>query len=292
MTAVLTTIAEARDRLDAARRAGATVGLVPTMGFLHDGHRSLIVRAVADNDVTLVTNFVNPLQFGPAEDLARYPRDLAADAELAAEAGADWMLAPSVVEMYPTPVVTTVTVAGVSEPLEGERRPHHFAGVATVVAKLFSIAGPCRAYFGEKDFQQLAVVRAMVRDLSLPVEVVGCPTLREADGLARSSRNIHLSAPERAVASTLYRALSAGAEAIAAGLTDPAAVRDLMFGIVANEPSIGVDYAEVVDPDTLRRPALIAGEVRLLIAAHIGATRLIDNVGARPRTAPTSTLAP
>ena len=186
----VTTIAELRRHLDASRAVGRTVGLVPTMGYLHAGHESLMVRASAECDDVVATIFVNPLQFAPDEDLDAYPRDLEGDTALATRAGVDWLFVPSVEEMYPRPVATTVSVAGVSAAMEGASRPTHFDGVATVVAKLFNIVGPCHAYFGEKDFQQLAVIRRMVSDLSAPVVVVGCPTLREDDGLAKSSRNV------------------------------------------------------------------------------------------------------
>jgi pantoate--beta-alanine ligase len=184
------TIAELRALLDEARAAGRTVGFVPTMGYLHDGHASLMRAARGETDVVVASVFVNPLQFGAGEDLDAYPRDLDRDTSLAADAGVDLTFVPPVDEMYPRPVLTTVSVAEVSAPLEGERRPTHFAGVATVVAKLFAIVGPCRAYFGAKDFQQVAVVRRMAADLSMPVEVVACPTVRERDGLALSSRNV------------------------------------------------------------------------------------------------------
>jgi pantoate--beta-alanine ligase len=249
------------------------------MGALHDGHLSLVDRAASACDVVAVTVFVNPLQFGPSEDFAAYPRDLDRDVDLAAGAGATLVFAPSVEEMYPQPVLTTVAVADLSEPMEGAARPGHFDGVATVVAKLFAIAGRCRAYFGEKDFQQLAVVRRMAADLSFPVEVVGCPTVRAPDGLALSSRNAYLSADERDAAPVLHRALSAGAAAVLAGETDPAAVRDLVAAVVGAEPLVALDYAEVVDAATLRTPPVLAGELRLLVAARLGRARLIDNVG-------------
>jgi pantoate--beta-alanine ligase len=241
-----------RKELDAARAAGRTVGLVLTMGALHEGHASLIRRSAAECDLTAVTVFVNPLQFGAGEDLAAYPRTLDADVAVAAAAGAGVLFAPSVSEMYPggTPAVT-VHVAG-EDVLEGASRPGHFDGVATVVAKLFNLAGPCRAYFGEKDWQQLRVVRRLVADLSFPVEVVACPTVREADGLACSSRNVRLSPEERSAAAVLYRALTAY----------PARS---MAEVVAEEPLATLDYA-VVDGD------------RLLIAARIGDVRLIDNL--------------
>ncbi len=275
----LTTVAELRAALDAARAAGRTVGFVPTMGYLHDGHASLMRQARGETGVVVTSIFVNPLQFGPSEDLAAYPRDLERDTALAEAAGVDLLFVPEVAEMYPTPVLTTVSVAVVSAPLEGASRPTHFAGVATVVAKLFAIVGPCRAYFGAKDFQQIAVVRRMAADLSLPVEVVACPTLREHDGLAMSSRNVYLTPAEREAAPVLYTALKAGAAAIGAGERDPAAVRELMAGIIEAEPLAGLDYAEVVDADSFTVPEPLAGNLRLLAAVRFGRARLIDNVG-------------
>ncbi len=275
---VTTTIAEVRSLLDEARRAGGTVGFVPTMGYLHDGHESLVRRAVAECDTVAVSIFVNPLQFGAGEDLASYPRDLDRDLARCRAAGAGVVFAPSVEEMYPVPVLTTVTVAEVSARMEGAARPHHFAGVATVVAKLFAIVGAGRAYFGEKDWQQLAVVRRMAADLSFPVEVIGCPTVREPDGLAMSSRNVYLSPEERRRAPVLYRALRAGAEAIERGERDPAAVRALMAGMIEPEAD-RLDYAEVVDAATLQRCDPLEGELRLLVAARFGRARLIDNLG-------------
>jgi pantoate--beta-alanine ligase len=273
------TIAELRRLLDAQRAEGRTVGFVPTMGYLHEGHASLMRAARADTDVVVTSVFVNPLQFGAGEDLDAYPRDLERDTALAAEAGVDLLFVPLVDEMYPRPVLTTVSVAEVSAPLEGERRPTHFAGVATVVAKLFSIVGPCRAYFGAKDFQQVAVVRRMAGDLSLPVEVVACPTVRELDGLAMSSRNVYLTPDERAAAPVVYTALRSGAAAIGAGERDPAAVRDLMAAIITAEPLAELDYAEVVDADSFSVPDPLSGNLRLLAAVRFGRARLIDNVG-------------
>ena len=191
------TIAGIRRHLAESRALGSSIGFVPTMGFLHAGHRSLMTRARSENDVVVTSIFVNPLQFAPAEDLADYPRDLARDTRLCVEAGVDVLFIPSVEEMYPVPMATAVTVAALSEPLEGRSRPSHLAGVATVVAKLFSIIGPCSAYFGEKDYQQLVVIERLAGDLSIPVRVVGCETVREADGLAMSSRNIYLSDEDR-----------------------------------------------------------------------------------------------
>jgi pantoate--beta-alanine ligase len=280
MTTVLRAITDLRAALHRARLRGDAVGFVPTMGYLHDGHRSLLQRAVADNSTTLASVFVNPLQFAPTEDLDRYPRDLERDVQMAADERIDYVFAPDRHEMYPEPVLTTVEVSGVSEPLEGASRPTHFAGVATVVTKLFSIVGPCRAYFGEKDFQQLAVVRKMARDLSLPVDVVGCPTVREPDGLAMSSRNVNLTDDARRAAPTLYRALQAGKVAIDEGERDPGAVRATMRSVIEREPLITLDYAEVVDAATFTTPSPLAGALRLLVAARLPHARLIDNVGA------------
>jgi pantoate--beta-alanine ligase len=284
----LTTVAELRAALDAGRADGHGIGFVPTMGYLHDGHVSLMARARAECDLVIASIFVNPLQFGPTEDLAAYPRDLARDADLAQRAGVDVLFVPSDDEMYPDPVLTTVSVAGVSAPLEGERRPTHFAGVATVVAKLFGIVGPCRAYFGEKDFQQIAVVRRMVADLSMPVDVVTCPTVRELDGLAMSSRNVYLTPDERAAAPVIHRALQAGRAAILAGERDPQTVRDLVSGIIEAEPLARLDYAEIVDPHSFTTPDPLGGELRLLAAVRFGNARLIDNVGVTASAAPTA----
>ncbi len=269
-----------RKALDQARAGASTVGLVPTMGALHEGHASLIRRSASECDLTAVTIFVNPLQFGPAEDLATYPRDLGADVAVAEDVGAGVVFAPDEAEMYPGgPPATTVSVAGLSEGLEGASRPGHFAGVATVVTKLFALAGPCRAYFGEKDFQQLAVVRRLVADLSFPVDVVGCPTVREADGLACSTRNARLSAEERAAAPVLHRALEDAAAAVGSGGRDADRLRRLMRDRVASEPLARLDYAEVVDAATLVPVERVSGDVRLVLAAWVGATRLIDNRG-------------
>lgn len=273
------TIAELRARLDADRAAGRSVGFVPTMGYLHDGHASLMDAARGACDVVVTSVFVNPLQFGPTEDLDAYPRDLSGDTALAERHGVDLLFVPATAEMYPTAIRTTVSVAGVSEPLEGRSRPTHFAGVATVVAKLFAIVGPCHAFFGEKDFQQLAVIRQMVHDLSLPVEVVGCPTVREPDGLAMSSRNAYLTPAERAAAPVVHRALQAGRALVEAGERDPATVRAAMAAVIDAEPLAELDYAEVVDARTLEVTEPLAGTLRLLAAVRFGSARLIDNVG-------------
>ncbi len=278
--ATISTINETRERLDAVRASGRSVGFVPTMGFLHDGHASLMRAARSQNDVVVASIFVNPLQFAANEDLSDYPRDLDRDTDLAERSGVDLLFVPSVEEMYPHgPVLTTVTVDDISSRFEGATRPTHFAGVATVVSKLFNISGPARAYFGEKDFQQLAVIRRMVSDLSIPIEVVGCPIVREADGLAMSSRNTYLSPEQRAAAPVLRRALDAGVAAIDNGEVRPAEVVRIMTTIVEAESHAQLDYAAAVDAATLVEPDTLSGEVRLLIAAQVGRPRLIDNAG-------------
>jgi len=274
------TIAEVRDRHDAVRAAGGRVGLVPTMGYLHDGHRSLMTAAGADCDFVTVTIFVNPLQFGPNEDLDAYPRDLEGDLALADGAGVNLVFAPSVAEMYPDgEVLTSVRVRGLADQLEGASRPGHFDGVATVVAKLFAIAGACRAYFGEKDYQQLQIVTRMARDLSLPVEVVPCATVREPNGLARSSRNAYLDDAQRAAAAVLKRALDTGVAAVQNGERAPAQVEQIMADVIASEAQATLDYARIVDATSLETLPVLEGSLRLLIAARVGPARLIDNVG-------------
>jgi pantoate--beta-alanine ligase len=279
---VITSAPAFSDALEAERALGRRVGLVPTMGALHAGHRSLVARAAAECDVVAVTVFVNPLQFDKADDLARYPRDLEGDVLQAAEAGASIVFAPPVQEMYPgfpAPVATSVHVDAVGDVLEGASRPGHFDGVATVVAKLCSLAGRARVYFGEKDYQQLAVVRRMATDLSLPVEIVACATVREDDGLALSSRNARLSAADRRAAVALHRALGAGIGLIAAGERDPVRVGAAMEAVLSATDGVTSDYAVAVDATTLYATDVLAGEVRLLVAATVGPVRLIDNVG-------------
>jgi pantoate--beta-alanine ligase len=282
---VVETAAGCRALLERARAVGRTVGLVPTMGALHDGHTSLVARARAECDLVVVSIFVNPLQFGDPEDIAHYPRTLERDRRVCAGAGADVVFVPTVREMYPSwPAApsTTVSVSGVSGAWEGASRPGHFDGVATVVAKLFAIAGPCRAYFGLKDFQQLAVVRRLALDLSLPVEVVGCPIVREGDGLALSSRNVRLSHDERRAATVLSRALAAARAAVAAGERSGAALGEIMRAAVPDTPLVRLDYAVAVDADTLEAAGAIEDprSARLLIAAEVGPVRLIDNSAA------------
>ncbi len=271
--------------LDAARGAGRTVGLVPTMGALHAGHRSLVERAAAECDTVAVSIFVNPTQFGDAGDLAAYPRTLEADLTLVADAGTAVAFVPAVTEMYPgwpEAPATSVSVPSLGRRWEGESRPGHFDGVATIVVKLLSAAGRCRAYFGEKDFQQLALVRRVSRDLSLPVDVVGCPTVRDSDGLALSSRNARLSADQRRAALSLSRALRSGAAVLARGAC-AASVERAMAEVVSAEPAAVLDYAALVDADDLEPAADPSGTgpLRLLIAATVGPVRLIDNLDPR-----------
>jgi pantoate--beta-alanine ligase len=279
---VVERIAELRGLLDEARGRGRRIGFVPTMGFLHEGHASLMRRAREDNDIVLVSIFVNPLQFGPSEDFEAYPRDLEKDLALCGAEGVDVVFHPPVDEMYREPTTLTVTVGAIGEILEGKTRPGHFDGVATVVTKLFNIAGACRAYFGEKDAQQLVVIRRLARQLDFPVEVVGCPTVREPDGLAMSSRNTYLKGEDRVAAAVLKRALDEGARLIGAGHGSWGAVSQAMARVIAEEQLAKLDYAACVDPDTLAEPAEQGGPVLLAVAAWVGKARLIDNVTVSP----------
>jgi pantoate--beta-alanine ligase len=271
----LTTIREVREW----RRAGpGRLGLVPTMGYLHAGHVSLVEAARRENDRVAASLFVNPTQFGPAEDLLRYPRDLPRDMRLLEAAGCDLLFAPPPEEMYPPGFETTIDVGSVAATLEGARRPGHFRGVATVVLKLFGIFEPDRAYFGQKDAQQLAVIRKMARDLDLTVGIVGCPTVRETDGLAMSSRNVYLTPEERRAAPALYRALEAARGRWAAGERNAEALRKTMHSVLAGEDRIRVDYVSVADPETCRELDTVSGPALLSLAAFLGKARLIDNV--------------
>jgi pantoate--beta-alanine ligase len=249
------------------------------MGYLHEGHLTLVDEARRRADVVVMTIFVNPLQFGPGEDLSRYPRDEDRDLSMARELGVDVAFAPSVEEIYPAgPPEVTVDPGQLGERLEGARRPGHFRGVATVVAKLFDVVGPSTAYFGEKDAQQLAVVRRMVRDLSLPIEVVGCPTVREPDGLATSSRNVYLAPEQREAAGCLFLALSEAAEMARDGERDAATLVAAMAREIGATPEARIDYAAVVDQETFEEVGTITGPARALVAARFGETRLIDNL--------------
>jgi len=272
---VVHTIAEVR----AIRRAlPGTWGFVPTMGYLHEGHLSLVRRARAENDHVAVSIFVNPTQFGPHEDYDRYPRDLERDLRLLEPLGVDLVFAPPVEEMYPPGFQTWVIVEEVSRPLEGASRPGHFRGVATVVAKLLNIVQPDRAYFGQKDAQQAVVIRRMVRDLNIPVEIVVCPTVREPDGLAMSSRNTYLSPEERRAATVLFRALQAARARYEAGERDAERLREAMREVIRAEPLARLDYVSVADPETLQELSRVEGRALLSLAVYIGRTRLIDNL--------------
>lgn len=268
------TIAEVRQ---IRKSLTGTWGLVPTMGYLHEGHLSLCRRAKAECDHVAVSIFVNPTQFGPTEDLARYPRDLPRDLALLETVGVDLVFAPEPDEIYPPGFQTYVTVEQVAQPLEGAARPGHFRGVATVVAKLFNIFQPDKAYFGQKDAQQVVVIRQMARDLDLPLEIVVCPTVREADGLAMSSRNTYLTPPERQAATVLYRALCAAQAAWQAGERNGDALRQAMRDVLATEPLARPEYVSAADPVTLAELEVAERGVLLSMAVRIGTTRLIDN---------------
>ena len=268
-----------RAACDAVRAEGRAVGLVPTMGYLHEGHLSLVERARKDADLVAVSIFVNPLQFGPSEDLGTYPRDLDRDVALMEAAAVDVVFLPGDAEMYPggRPQVT-IDPGPLGERLEGASRPGHFAGVCTVVAKLFSLAGRCAAYFGEKDAQQLAVIRRMVADLDMPVDVMGCPTVREEDGLAMSSRNTYLDPEDRAAATCLYEALARAVWLVEGGEREATVLVAEMAKRIGAERRARIDYVAVVDEETFEDVERIDRPARALVAAHLGRTRLIDNM--------------
>jgi len=269
---------EVRQAVGAARREGKRIALVPTMGALHEGHLSL-VRAARDRaDYVVVSVFVNPTQFAPEEDFEAYPRDLDGDLTLLAAEGVDFVFAPSAETMYAPDAAVTVDPGPLGAIWEGASRPTHFRGVCTVVAKLFAITSPALGFFGEKDYQQLQVVRRMARDLDLPVRVVGCPIVRHADGLAMSSRNAYLSADQRAAAPVLYHALRTAETLALGGETDTRALAGAMAETIAAEPLARIDYAAVVHPETLEPLDALDGPARAIVAAHVGATRLIDNM--------------
>jgi len=281
-----TTIADLRAALAPHRRGGRTIGLVPTMGYLHVGHMELARRALADNDIVVATIFVNPLQFGANEDLARYPRDLARDQAMLEAAGVHYLFAPGVADMYPRPMETVVDVPKLGAELEGSVRPGHFAGVATVVTKLFNIVQPDRAYFGEKDFQQLTIIRRMAEDLAQPVDVVGVPTVREADGLACSSRNVYLSAAERAAAAIVPRALEEAERLMAAGETDARTLEEGVIAFIRSEPLADPEVVAIRDPETLAEIGTVGDRpVLLLLFVRFGSTKLLDNRVLGPKNA-------
>ncbi len=275
----LTTIDALRTRVQAERKAGKRIGFVPTMGYLHDGHLSLVKRARELCEVVVMSIFVNPLQFGPNEDFSRYPRDLDRDRSLAQEAGVDLLFAPSVEEMYPARMLTSVSVAEVTDTLCGKSRPGHFTGVATVVAKLFHIVTPDYAFFGQKDAQQVAVVEQMVKDLSMPITIVPCPIVREQDGLAMSSRNVYLQPDERIQALVLSQSLQWAQQQLDRGERSAQVIKQGMIEMIARQPLAAIDYVELLEYPQLREvQALERGQrICIALAVRFGKTRLIDN---------------
>lgn len=277
MIKIVHTIEEVRTQVKKWRKNGESVGLVPTMGYLHEGHQSLIKKSVEQNDKTVVSVFVNPMQFAPTEDLESYPRDLNADAELCTETGADLIFNPEPEEMYKNGFCSFVDMIGPTAELCGKSRPIHFRGVCTVVSKLFNIVQPDRAYFGQKDAQQLAVIKRMVLDLNVPIEIVGCPIIREDDGLAKSSRNTYLNAEERKAALILSKTIFMGKKLVEDGLTDAKELVRLMKENIETEPLAKIDYVEVVDFNDISIKDEISDNTLVAMAVYIGKTRLIDN---------------
>lgn len=274
---IVKTVEDVRKQVKIWRENGLSVGLVPTMGYLHEGHKSLIDKAVEQNDCVVVSVFVNPIQFGPTEDLATYPRDLEHDAALCEAAGADMIFHPQPEEMYFDDFCTYIDMDNLTKGLCGKTRPTHFRGVCTVVGKLFNIVQPDRAYFGQKDAQQLAVIRRMVRDLNFNLEIIGCPIVRESDGLAKSSRNTYLSQEERQAAVILHKGLVKGEEMVRAGETDARTVKKAIRDVIESEPLAKIDYVEIVDFDSIEEKAVLDGSILAAVAVYIGKTRLIDN---------------
>ena len=279
---ICNTIAAMRAASRSQRNAGKRLGLVPTMGALHEGHLSLMRAARSQCDLVAASLFVNPLQFGPGEDLAKYPRDFEGDRALLEKVGVDFLFAPGVEEMYPAGAVTYVTVEGLSDKLDGQSRPGHFRGVTTVVAKLFHIVEPDVAFFGQKDAAQVAIIQHMVRDLNFPVQIVVCPIIREADGLAMSSRNAYLDSQQRKSAAVLYRSLMRVQEQFDQGERRGAKLIEAGQRVFTEEPSVRLDYFEIVDPETLDRVDVVSQQSLVAIAAFVGKTRLIDNIVLKP----------
>ncbi|OWV81295.1 pantoate--beta-alanine ligase [Rhizobium sp. N122] len=274
---VFSSIDELRHTLDALKRQGRTVGLVPTMGYLHAGHMELVSRARAENDIVVVSIFVNPLQFGPAEDLSKYPRDLERDAAMLKQAGVNFLFSPGVEDMYPRPMLTVVDVPDLGHELEGAVRPGHFAGVATVVNKLFNIVQPQTAYFGEKDYQQVVIIKRMVDDLAVPVRVISVPTVRDGDGLALSSRNVYLSAEERRAAAIVPQTLDEAERLVADGLTDAKELEAKLMEFLGREPLAKPEVVAVRDASTLEPVGSIEEPVVVALFVRFGSTRLLDN---------------
>ena len=271
------TIAEVRQAVKEWRKEGLSIGFVPTMGYLHSGHQSLIKKSVSDNERTVVSVFVNPMQFSPNEDLASYPRDLAKDSALCEETGADLIFTPEPEEMYKDGFCSFVDMTVLTQELCGLSRPIHFRGVCTVVTKLFNIVTPDRAYFGQKDAQQLAVIKRMVKDLNMNIDIVGCPIVREEDGLAKSSRNTYLSADERKAALILSKSIKLGTDMYRNGERNAETITDAMKKLISSEPLASIDYVKIVDINTMQPVQQIEGQILAAIAVYIGKTRLIDN---------------
>mgnify|MGYP005754914885 FL=1 len=274
---IVRTISEVRNEVKIWKKQGLSIGLVPTMGYLHEGHKSLIERAHKENDIVVVSDFVNPVQFGPNEDLATYPRDLERDAKLCEEAGAALLFNPEPEEMYFKDFCTYVNMEVLSEELCGKTRPTHFRGVCTVVSKLFNIVTPDKAYFGQKDAQQLAIIKRMVRDLNFDIEIVGCPIIREQDGLAKSSRNTYLSTDERKAALILSKAVKLGMDLAKNGEKDANKIVNEMKKLIETEPLAKIDYVKAVDANSIEIISEMKPPVLVAMAVYIGKTRLIDN---------------
>ncbi len=275
---ILQTLKETKEIIRKIKKEGKSIGFVPTMGYLHQGHVSLIHQARQENDFVVVSIFVNPTQFGPNEDFEKYPRDLDRDAMLCKEAGTDLIFHPEASLIYPDNYMTYVDVNQITEKLCGASRPGHFRGVTTIVNKLFNIVEADRAYFGQKDAQQVAVIQKMVEDLNMNIEIIPCPIVREADGLAMSSRNVYLNQEERKAALVLSRSLFNARNAVSSGLKDAAALKAEIISTIASEPLTNIDYVEVVDARTLRDIEKLQGEILIALAVKIGKTRLIDNI--------------
>lgn len=272
------TIKETKHTIEQWKQEGNTIGFVPTMGYLHEGHKSLIDVAREENDKVVVSIFVNPTQFGPKEDLAAYPRDFDQDVLLCEKSGVDLIFYPTPEEMYPQGFCSFVDMTGLSEELCGKSRPTHFKGVQTIVAKLFHIIPANRAYFGQKDAQQLAIIKRMVKDLDFDIEIIGCPIIREADGLAKSSRNVYLSREEREQATVLYQALRLGEQAVLDGEQDAWKIKQMIINHIKTKPLARIDYVEVVEFSGIKPIEKIEGSILVAIAVYFGKTRLIDNV--------------
>lgn len=275
---VISSLSEMQALSESARKADRRIGFVPTMGFLHEGHLSLMRKARKDCDIVVVSVFVNPTQFGPNEDYDRYPRDVEGDRKKCDSAGVNVLFMPSAADMYPRNAVVFVSVDGVSDILEGAARPGHFRGVATVVTKLFNIVKPHKAFFGQKDFQQSVVIKRMAKCLNMDVDVIVFPTVREQDGLAMSSRNSYLSADERRSAASVYRALSAGEALVKSGERDPVKIKDAIRSVLLKEKGVDIDYVEIADPESLAPLVIVKTPAVILAAVRLGRTRLIDNI--------------